>query len=213
MTVPEKVPGGANDTPGGQVDDQDLDQQNQDNNTEANTADSGKGISREAYVKAVDEAKAAKRKLAAYDTQKKKDEEKALEESNNYKKLAEDRKLALEAKEQELESIQTDLLRSVKRQEFLSLVDVKKEYQSLIDLEQIEVDPDTQRLDESSLRKYAEAFKKKHPEIINAPNGKKMPQDAAKPKSNGSISYDEWLLLSWTKQKERIGDIDRTSIK
>ncbi len=177
MTTALKVPGGDDQNPGGNSDDQNKD--------DSSSQTPAKGtVAYETYKKAVDEAKAAKAKVAEFEKSKREAEESKLKQDGEYKKLLEQREQELKETQEKLSGTEKKISESRKLNAFLGAVpgDVPKQYWGLIDLDGIAVDPETGMPDPASVKKAAAEFEKSHPEVVKKPNKGKLPTDAA----NGS---------------------------
>lgn len=187
----EQVPGGNNDGSGG------AGGQPNDN------PDSGKPstVSREAYEKAITEAKKAKEKLQAIEAESKKRQEDEAKAKEDYKKLYESAAAERDEVKKQKSDLETGLIDGKKLQAFLGKLPgkVAKEYWSLIDLDKIVIDPDSREIDERSLAKAVKEFETIHARLIDKPATGRLPNDA--PGGNRSSGFEAELAAA-NNQKE-----------
>lgn len=157
-------------------------------------------VAREAYERAVSEAKSAKAEL-------KKLKDADLLKNNEYQKLYESEKLAREEVEKKHSGLNQRITESKKLSALMAKLPgkVDQSYWDLIDLEKIAADPETGAIDDASVARYAKEFETKHARLIDRPNTARVPQGA--PSSVKDIGYDEWLTLPLKEQKARMKDI------
>jgi hypothetical protein len=79
-----------------------------------------------------------------------------------------------------------------KLESFLGTLDgkVDRKYWGHINLDSIVIDPDSGQVDEMSVTKEIERFKKEFPEVIRKPSGPGVPNQSPKPPS-GAVSNDD----------------------
>lgn len=168
MTVDDQGGGAANDGSGGTGDNQDQNQ--------------GKPstVSRDAYEKAVTEAKKAKEKLQTLEADAKKRQDDEAKAKEDYKKLYESAKAEADEVKKQKSELETGLNEGKKLQAFLGKLPgkVSKEYWGMIDLDKVGMDPETREIDESSLAKAVKEFEAKHARLIDKPNSGKLPNEA-----------------------------------
>jgi dsDNA-specific endonuclease/ATPase MutS2 len=205
MTTDVKDPGGVDALPGGDDD--------KSKKTDQTTPPAKDSVAYDTYKKAVDEAKAAKAKVAEFEKAKREAEESKLKQDGEYKKLLEQREQELEEERKGRKDLETKINESRKLNAFLNAVsgEVPKQYWSLIDLENVAVDPETGMPDESSVKRAAEKFEKEYADVIKKPSKSKLPNDAPKGGA-GKLSYDSWLKLPLKDQLERMKDVDRSTM-
>jgi hypothetical protein len=175
----------------------------------------------ESYKKAVDQKKALQEELKAYKAKEAElaEKQRILEEEKlkgegNWKALLEDREKRLKETEDKLKNQQAEadkykqnLINARKIQAFTRAIggDLKDpEYYSFIDVEKIAIDPETNKVDESSVKTYASDFVSRHKALINF-SDKKLPQDAAR--TTGGLSYEQWTKLPLKEMKERYSEV------
>lgn len=178
-------------------------------------------VARETYLKAVDEVKALKAKLKGGDAEsttnlvtelrtklndanskldnfvadQKTAEDEKLKQQGEFKKLLEKREIELEEERSLRMNREKTLTDAQKLSAVLDKVggSVESDYYGLIDVASIPVD-ESGNFDESIIDEVASAFVKKHQRVIDfGKGGKRLPNDAQKPKTITEMSYDEKL--------------------
>jgi len=209
MTTASNVPGGDAQNPGGSSD------QNQDQKNPADETpnDKPKSVSYESYQKVLDEAKKAKAKAAEYERAQKAREEEELKKQGEYQKLLAQREEELAKERKDRQELQDKITDSRKINAFLGAVtgEVPKQYWSLIDLDQIAVDPETGMPDEASVKKAAAEFEKQYVDVVKKPTKGKLPNEAPRGGS-ASLTYDAWLKLPLKEQRARMKDVDKSTL-
>jgi hypothetical protein len=208
MTTASKVPGGDDQLPGGNAD-----ESNKDNPADKDQAPPKGTVAYETYQKVLDEAKAAKKKVAEFEKAKRDAEETSLKEQGNYKKILEEREKELQETKDKLSGLDKKISDSRKMNAFLGAIggDVPKQYWPLVDLEDVAVNPETGMPDESSVKRAAEKFEKDFPDVIKRPSKSKLPNEA--PRGGGTkLSYEAWLKLPLKDQLERMNDVDKSTL-
>ena len=147
-------------------------------------------------------------KLSEFESTVKQTEQKKLEEQGEYKKLLDsERNASGELKKQMLE-LQKKLSdfedREVARRKYSALQkslggQIDSKYAALIEFDQIAVDPESGEVDEVSVGRYAEAFKKTFPEIVMTKKGSGLPD--TKPGAGQGFSGKKILESEWRKLK------------
>ena len=183
-------------------------------NGQGNGNGSGDSVSYSSYQKLLDEKKSLQNKFR--ETQAELDkrlqaeqdaENKRLEEQGEWKKRAEQ----LEAERDEWKNKFGDLNSNVtESRKIVSVLEmfpgnVRKEYHHLIDTDEIFVDPDSGRVDESSIKKVAEKFSKAFPELIQRRDGPGIPD--GEPQGGKTLSVDEWRKLPPKEKRERYSEV------
>jgi hypothetical protein len=210
MSTKAKVPGGDEQPPGGSADEK-SDNLKDDDSGDAPPA---KGtVAYETYQKAIDEAKAAKKKVAEFEKQKREAEETKLKQDGEYKKLLDQRDEELKTEREKNQKLNGSIENSRKMSAFLGAAsgEIPKQYWPLIDLEQIAVDPESGQPDEASIKKAVKSFEAEYPDVVKRKTSGKLPQDNARG-AGGKLSYDSWLALPLDEQKKRMKDVDPASL-
>lgn len=154
-------------------------------------------VSRETYLKVLDEAKKAKAKVREFEEAQKKLQEMEMEKKGEYQKL-------ISQRDEELSKLRNEIIENKRREDdrrkmasILESVggDVDPKWYSLIEYEDVTIDPDTGRIDELSRAKAVQKLKEKYPEIIRNKNVGKIPAENPQGGLPGSISRAEWLKL------------------
>lgn len=171
MSTNLKAPGGSTESSGGT------------NESESQTTESEKPstVARDAYEKVLTEAKEAKKRLQAFEADAKKREEAELEKNQEFKKLADSYKKEADEWKGKFDGLNTNILESRKISAIQSKLGGKlsSEYWGLLDLEQVAHDPETGKVDEASVARYAKEFEKKHSRLIDKPSNARLPNEAA----------------------------------
>jgi hypothetical protein len=209
MSTSVKDPGGVDGNPGGN-DDKTKDVSN---DSDKDTSPKPQSVAYESYQKALDEAKAAKKKVAEFERAKREADESKLKQDGEWKKLLEQREIELKETREKLSAKDKMIEDNRKMAAFLDSVtgEVPKQYWSLIDLDQIAVDPETGRPDEASVKKVASVFEKQFAEVIKKPSTSKLPNDAPQG-GGGKLTYKQWLELPLKEKLARQKDVDRSTI-
>lgn len=141
---------------------------------------------------------------------KKSEEEAKLSQSGEYKKL-------LEIREQRIKEIEDEKQEWVKKYQDSEerMHSIKKyaafnsklpaplahaDYYSLVDFNQIAIDPETGAVDESSVEKLVSNFVKVHGTRCLRTGNTKMPNEAST--GSAKIDYQDWLKMPWKEQKK-----------
>lgn len=141
--------------------------------------------------------------------------EEKMKEEGNWKALLEQREAKLsEAHEklnalvEENRSYKDTLTDTVKLSAFQNELGgklKKKEYLNFIDTDKIAINPETNTVDEESLKSYAKEFQNNFKELISF-DGKKLPNGA--PNGSAKLTYEQWKALpSGKERKERLKDV------
>lgn len=149
------------------------------------------------------EKKKVAERLKSLETLQKEKEEKELKEKEDFKTLVQLREEELNKTKSELESERFQRQQGMKLDAFLSILDgkVDSKYWGMIDLEKISVNPDTKQIDQMSVGKAVEEFKKTYPELIKSGNPQVPPANA--PTNGEVLTYEKWLTLPVKEQKLR----------
>jgi hypothetical protein len=202
----QNIPGGDNsDAASG---DQNKNQENKDS------------VKYETYSKVVGEAKRAREKLSETEKELEKLRAADKERQDADLKAKEDYKTLLANREAELAKEKTERIRlenehknARKLSAFLDSIEGKidQKWWIHIDTDQIVLNPDTGEIDQMSVTKAVDKFKADYGEIIQKPNGSRLPNDAPGGKS-GKISYQEWINLPSKEMGKRRKDVDPTTV-
>jgi chromosome segregation ATPase len=196
---------------------------NQTDITNAGQATDDKPVSRESYLRAMDQLKAEQRarkeleaKLAEQARKDQDEIEKHLMKSGEVQKLIQlkDEKIdTLSKKTMELESnyngLKSELTSAAKLQAVVSRLPGQLEhpaYMSFIDVDKIILNPETNEIESDSVDAVVNDFVKNHGKLLKTdtrtlPNG--TPRTAG-PK----LSYSEWLRLPPKEQRARLKDVE-----
>lgn len=195
MSEPTEIPGGddPNEIPGGNPEDK---------------KDKKAAVAYESYKKALDEKKAAQAKLKEFEDREKKRAEEEAKAKEDYKTLLETREKEAEELKTKLSTVESRLSNGVKLNAFISSLSgkVEQKYWGQINLDLIEMNPETGLPDEVSLKKAVNDFEQEYPEIIQKPSNSRMPNDA--PRGGGTkLKYDDWMKLPYEEKRKRQADV------
>jgi hypothetical protein len=125
-------------------------------------------------------------------TQKEKDAQtqKALEEQGQWKLVAEAERKKYGEISTELNQTKKMIDDSVKMNAFLKQIpgNVSDEYWSLINLDEIVLDPETRKPDPVAIESYAKAWMERHPRLIDKTSTAKVPTEAPKVTNLGQVN-------------------------
>lgn len=184
--------------------------QNEQSNTSASEKTDDK-VAYTTYQKVLDEKKALQARMDEIEREKKERIEAEAKEKNDWQKIAELREQELAEAKAKLTEKDTALSERDKRdQDTLKLHSfigaltgkVDKKYWDYIPLEQIAVNPETGRPDETSVAKAVESFRANYPELITGVGGPRLPNNAPGDASGKSISYEAWMALPAAEMKK-----------
>lgn len=177
-------------------------------------------VSRETYLRVLDEAKKAKEKareldsrLAEIERSRKLAEEAKLHEQGEYKKILEQREKELSEINERYTGLQTSLQDSIKFQAVTKLLggELKNPaYKQFIDIGSIAfANHESYELDYGTVQAAANKFLQEHSHLIkkekaNIPNG-----NSPAPNGGGNLTYEQWLALPLKEQKARIKDVKK----
>lgn len=169
------------------------------------------------YRKTVDQLKSLKQKnqdyeqiLSSIEVEKKVKEEQELMKKQEFEKLLERRNAEIEAERKARLEIETRLKQSEQNRidslklgafyEKLGGKIKRKEYLSFVDLDQIEFDEQSGKINEDTVMKTVNQFMVDHHHLVDTKT-KTMPNEA--PSSyNGKITYDQWMKLPLKDKKK-----------
>lgn len=83
----------------------------------------------------------------------------------------------------------------------------KKDYYAFIDIDSINVDPETNNFDADSVMQVANGFLQNYSELIETKGGAKLPHDSAG--SATQLSVDEWQRLPLKERKAKMAEVYR----
>jgi hypothetical protein len=180
------------------------------------TGGNGDSVSYETHRKLLAEKKAAAAKLAEYEAKvaeherlAKERETAELEKQRDYEKLKANLQDELRKRDESLAQLEAERATAKKLDAFFKALDgnLDRRYWSLIDIDQIVVDPATKAIDEMSVTKYLEGFRKEYPEIIAKPGRSTMPNEKANGAGKSTLTLAEWKALPLKDRKARISDV------
>jgi hypothetical protein len=125
-------------------------------------------VSYETHRRLLSEKKELAARLASIETERRAAAEKEAREKEDFKKMVELRDQELNQLREEYSGLKNQVYHAVKRSTFEEAIGIKipKQYERLIDYDAIVFDPSTNSVDELSLSKYVDQFKKDFREIM-----------------------------------------------
>lgn len=174
-------------------------------------------VSYETHRRLLNEKKKLQEEFAAAQTALKDREEKELREKEDFKTLLALREKELKTLQSKVDISEQQKSEAVKLDSFLKSLDgqVDSKFWGHVDLSQIIVDPTTGQVDEMTVLKEVERFKKTFPEIIQRKGQAKVPATSPDYTSTNTISYEEWVKLPTKEMKARMKEVinrDKTKI-
>lgn len=157
-------------------------------------------VSRESYLKAVDEAKKAKARAADLEARQKKLDEDKLREQGEYKKLLEDREKDLKKAAATIEQFRQKEINGKKLMAFEEKLGGKlrsKDFLSMVDLSRISYDEQSESVDLKTVESVASDFMQKFDYLIEKPTAR-LPGDAAA--AAKSLTYEQWKEIKDPKE-------------
>ena len=121
-----------------------------------------------------------------------------LERQKDFEKLAKVRDEQLQAANAKLSTIENERVVAKKLDAFLKTLggELPQHYWDLIPLDQIILDPTTKMVDEMTVAKTVEAYRKTFPETIKVSGGQNnMPSNAPQGNPNSKMDYEAWKSL------------------
>lgn len=132
-----------------------------------------------------------------------------LEKQKNYEQLLRNREEELKKAKEALTSIETERLQARKLDAFLRTLGngtLDERYWGLIPIDEIVIDPATRQVDEMTVTKAVELYRKSYPETIKRAHVPGMPSNAPQG-TPGKLTVEEWKNLPPKEKKARIGEV------
>jgi len=145
-------------------------------------------VAYETYKRVLSEAKKLKDQVRAFEEERSKGQENKLKEQNEWKALADSYKTQLDEKAKNLSELNEQVVNGLKFGEFEKHLGGRlrdKDYATFIDFDRIVLNPETKRVDDESVKGVVSDFVKKHSNLVDFDNGKRLPNEAA----NGSNNF------------------------
>ena len=165
-------------------------------------------VAYETHRKLLGEKKSLQEKYETLLKEKKEEENRKLEESNEWKKLYENKTQELEEVHQKLQKRDQQVNDGLKLQAFLNAVggEIEEQYWGLIPVEKIDLNPETSQPDEYSVQKLVDEFKTRYSRVIAAKTDAKLPNDASGgvPTSGRHFNRDSFKALSLDEKKNNL---------
>ena len=165
--------------------------------------DDKKSVAYETHVKLLGEKKRLAEKLALQESDlekfraaEKERETKELEAAKNYDQIQKNLRDELAKKDAALQQVQIERTEANKLSAFVKTLGatLEQKYWGLVDIDQIAIDPATGKVDEMSVSKYVDLYRKTYPETIRtqAPN---MPSGAPTGSGSGQLTVEQWKAI------------------
>ena len=167
-------------------------------------------VAYETYQKVLNEAKNAKEKLRALESEFHKERENKMKHEGDWKGLIELREKEIKELKDQMTKISNDystLDSHVKTSKKLSAVlnkiegVIDQKYYGLIDLDEVMVNPESGEIDEMSVIKAAQSFKTQYPEVVRKSGFSGMMGDGRTNNSSSTegatIGRDAWIKLPY----------------
>lgn len=166
-------------------------------------------VAYETYSKVLAEAKNAKAKVKEYEAERQVFSDNKLKEQNEWKSLAEAKEKALHETTHKLNELEGTILRSVKINAFQRHLGgrIKDDaYYQFVDVDKIAYNPETQRVDEDSVKGVVSDFVKRHSSLVEFKQGK-MPNEAPKQESFKAKKVSEMNSSEIEAELRKLGKI------
>lgn len=158
----------------------------QENSVPTETTNQDK-VAYDTYKRVLSEAKKLKDQVRAFEEERNTGKEAKLKEQNEWQKLADSYKSQLDEKSKNLTELNEQVVNGMKFQEFEKHLGGRlrdKDYATFIDFDRIVLNPETRRVDDESVKGVVSDFVKKHSNLVDFDNGKRLPNEAAKGSNN-----------------------------
>ena len=123
-----------------------------------------------------------------------------LERQKNYEQLLKNREQELKDAQEKLSKVDSERVFARKIDAFLKTLggDLPEHYWTLIPLDEIALDPTTKGVDEMTVAKAVEAYRKMYPETIKTPGQRpNMPSNAPAGSPDSKMDYEAWKALKY----------------
>lgn len=175
-------------------------------------------ISYETYQRVLDQKKkrdeeleVAKAKLSELAKAEKARQEAELKEKEDFKTLLSLREQELKKRDEELQSLKGNLEAGAKLRAFLDTVNgvVDKQYWTLVELDEIKIDPNSGLPDQISVESLARKFEQEYGLVLKQKGAPRMLPNQAAQGAGGKITVAEWKALKSSKEmKEKMHLVD-----
>lgn len=158
-------------------------------------------VAYETYKRVLSEAKKLRDQVRTFEEERNKGQENKLKEQNEWKALADSYKTQLDEKAKNLSELNEQVVNGLKFSEFEKHLGGRlrdKDYATFIDFDRIVLNPETKRVDDESVKGVVSDFVKKHSNLVDFDNGKRLPNEA----SIGSNSFNAGKKIDDMNAKE-----------
>lgn len=158
--------------------------------------------------KAAERAAALELELEQFRAKEREREDQELEKQKNYEQLLKNREEELKALKERTAQFETERLQAKKLDAFIKTLGgtLEDKYWSLVDLDKIALDPTTKQVDEMSVAKYVDDYRKTYPETIKRPGAPSMPSHAPQG-TGGRLTYEQWTALPLKEKRARMHEV------
>lgn len=161
-------------------------------------------VAYETYRKVIAEKKRFQERAEQLEAQNAEREKKELEAKGEYQKLLELAKADAEAAKSKLTQIESERQTAKKASALLKALEngLPEKFYGFLPMDEVVVDPDTGEVNQLSVAKAAEEFRKNYPELLIKPNGPRLPNDAPKGNGMGMITAEDYAKLPFDEMKK-----------
>jgi len=165
-------------------------------------------VSYDSHQKLLKEKKAIQARLADFEKKEKEAAEAKAKADGNYKQLLEERDKKIAELEGTVSEGNKRWESTAKLNAFLDSVDgeIPKQYWSLIDIENIAINPETELPDEMSVKEAVKKFSKTYPDVVKKRTGSKLPNTPPQG-ANRKLTVEAWKALPYKEKVARMGDV------
>lgn len=158
-----------------------------------------------------EELEAAKARLSELQKAERERHEAELKQKEDFKSLLQLREEEMKKKDSELHELKSSLEAGAKLRAFLDSVNgvVEKQYWTLVDIDQIKIDPTTNMPDPISVESLARKFEQEYGLVLKAKGAPKTLPNTAAQGTTAKITVSEWKALKSSKEmKEKMHLVD-----
>lgn len=161
-------------------------------------------VAYETYKKVVAEKKRFQERAEQLEAQNSERERKDLEAKGEYQKLLELERAKSSAAESKLTQIESERQTAKKAAALLKALEhgIPEKFYGFLPMDEVVVDPDTGEVNQLSVAKAAEEFRKNYPELLIKPNGPRLPTEAPRGNGAGMITVEDYAKLPLDEMKK-----------
>lgn len=159
-------------------------------------------VAYDTHRRLLDEKKKVAAKLAEYEAKERLAAEEQAKKAGEHQKIIEARDALIKEQQEQLMSVKSQIENAKKLSAFMKSVgDIDGKWLGLVDVSKIAFKPESEEVDDFSLKTAVDNFRKQWPEAIKKP-GSSLPNPAM-PNGNGMISESEWKALKGSAEKQK----------